>query len=699
MASHCRFFPNTPTRFLQHLLALGMVLGLYLPASQAQEQGHPPLPPGLPVNGKELVQKYKVRPYGKGFPDTIRNRLSIRQIRQAVQQDGDRIVVDFSHLTSTLDGKELNPRKIYGSVVCGPYPFEARETRFSYLRLRRAKPISQGKGVIDAAYFLADKTNSEGWQDRGQLAIRLKLFHEQDGADLDLGVYDTFCLFEANNQKVTLLPSIVEGPLVNRVASDDPTTCIISLVTSQPIKATITLNTGKQFRSPGGSLRHEIPVRGLKPDTTYTYTVTVGKMRTPPHRLRTAPRKGAAGFRFAYGGDSREGPGFGLESHMGCNYLELNRLAALAYRRNCRFLLQGGDLVNGYTTQPEDYRTQFYGWKHAVMGFHAERPVYPAMGNHECLIHNFDDKSAYGITLDRWPYATESSESIFAEELVLPGNGPRPANPHRPSYQENVYSFQYGCVKCIAVNNNYWISYAAKKYGGSPEGYILPDQLAWIKEELAAADRDPTVKYVIVYMQEPMIPNGGHIKDAMWYEGNNTVRAYTWNGKQLIGEKQGIIEVRNNLMRTIHSSPKVAAILGSDEHGYSKVLIDSKVPVGDPSKDDHNKDGWINYHGKALKQDGQAVKREDASSLTDLRYPVWYLVGGGFGAPFYARERTPWNVYWTDQQGDEGKCFYYSSQANIFIFAVTSRKISVTIVNPYGETIDQIENLLAFPRR
>jgi 3',5'-cyclic AMP phosphodiesterase CpdA len=378
---------------------------------------------------------------------------------------------------------------------------------------------------------------------------------------------------------------------------------------------------------------------------------------------------------------------------MGCNYRDLSHFAAFAYRTDCRFLLQGGDLVNGYTTRPDDYRTQFYGWKHAVHGFHAERPVYAAMGNHECLVYHFDDGSKYGLRVDRWPYDTQSSEVIYGEELVLPTNGPTASDPRRPTYRENVYSFQYGCVQCIAVNNNYWLCDRATQYGGSPEGYILPDQLSWIKRELQKAEQDGTVKFVFLFMQEPMLPNGGHIADAMWYHGDNRVRAGTWGGRQLQLEAAGIIDVRNELMRAVHASSKVVAVLGSDEHGYSKLRVDSSVPVGDPGKDDVNGDGWINYHGLDTDGDGKPNAVEVASPLHDLARPVWYLVGGGFGAPFYAREATPWNAYWDEKGPRTRDSFVYSSQPNILVFDVSESGVSMETINLFGETIDRINNL------
>ncbi|MCH5374477.1 MAG: hypothetical protein JJ992_10900, partial [Planctomycetes bacterium] len=210
--------------------------------SHAADQIAVPIPDDLPVNATQVFSDWPHRPYGLGFPGSIRNRLSIEQIRQAVQQGEKGIVVDFSHVTETLDGKPVSSSDIYGTVVCGPYPFESAETQMSYLRFRRDTPIADGRGVVDAAYFLKRTTNSEDWVDRGQIAIRMKLFHAKEGEDLDLGVYDTRCMFRKDGEIVRLLPSIIEGPSVNLVTSDDPTRCVIALRTSESLVASVTLD-------------------------------------------------------------------------------------------------------------------------------------------------------------------------------------------------------------------------------------------------------------------------------------------------------------------------------------------------------------------------------------------------------------------------------------------------------------------------
>jgi hypothetical protein len=318
-----------------------------------------------------------------------------------------------------------------------------------------------------------------------------------------------------------------------------------------------------------------------------------------------------------------------------------------------------------------------------MSGFWHERPVFPAMGNHEALLKVFRSESGSRVRVDRWPYVTESAEAVFAEAFLNPANGPEVFDPRRPSYRENVFSFQYGPIKLIAFNNNYWYSDLPSRFGGSPEGLILDDQMLWIEEQLAEAERTDSVKYVLLFAQEPVFPCGGHVADAMCYLGNNNVRAYTFNDGQLHPARDGMLEVRNRLARAVAASGKVAAVLCSDEHSYFRLRIDRETPVGDPTRDDKNGDGIIDWLGG-----------EPASPLRDLERPTWYITCGGGGAPYYSEKKVPWGLYWKTQQNPRlGYC--YSSQENLLILHAEDQGISLQVWNPYGEKIEEIPNLMA----
>ena len=613
----------------------------------------------------------------------IRNLINIEQIWKSVKSGTNGLRLDLRHITHLTDNRIINPLKIYGIVHVGPYPFEAAEEEFSYKRFHNSELISKGRAVIPVHELFIPQNNSEDWVDFGQVCIRMKLFLETRERDINFGVYDTFAWVEKKGNKYVKVPSIVEGPLVNLLTSDDPGKIVISLKTDESVKPHIQLSDGRSFSNDNNGRRHEIKITGLLPDTEYRYQVLVGDHKTKSYKFRTAPEKKQSAITFAYCGDSREGIGSNIYQFMGTNYEVMHRLAGLAYYKGAEFFVFGGDLISGYTTSPVDFRTQMHAWKQAMAGFWHERPVYAIMGNHEALLRRYKSGRERNIGQDRWPYKTESAEVVFADELVNPKTAPVPDDPRRPPYSETCFTFQYGDIYFIGINNNYWYSNRSYLYGGCPEGYILPDQMNWIKSRMALANADPSVRYIIIFCQEPLFPCGGHIQDTMWYLGNNNIRAYYFRNDSLKATEPGIIDVRNQLTRLFAASPKVAVVLGSDEHSYHRVQINKDVRIGNPEIDDLNNNNYI-----------ELEESEVASPLTDLKNPVWYVTCGGGGAPYYSEGKTPWVDYWKAHQNNK-EAYYYSSQENVIIFSSHDDGMKMEVYNPYGKLIDSISNLMA----
>lgn len=637
------------------------------------------VPPNLPVDAAALLELEPVS------AEAIRNVISLDELRAAIGDGENGLELDLTSIDELLDGSEIEPTAIYGRAHIGPYPFEAKEAKYAYKRFRRSAGIAGGKATLDVGYLLDGRHNSEDWTDCGTVVLRLELFLSESGQDRPLGTYDTFVAFCKTDEGYTKLPWLVEGPLVCCVTSEHPDQATLSFTTDEAVAASVMLSDGRHFGSPRG-VQHVVRLEGLAPGGIYRYWVQVGRLTTRPYLFKTAPPPGAGPVVFAFCGDSREGVGGGMRNYMGMNYDVLHRLAAIAYRHDAEFFMMGGDLINGYTTRSENFAAQLYAWKQAMSGFWHERAVYPAMGNHEALLRTFKVADGGRVRVDRWPYESESAEAIFADAFVNPPGAPVPADPRRPAYDESVFAAQYGMVKMIAFNNNYWYSNQPEKYGGCPEGYIMDDQLDWIERELAEAEADPTVRYVLLFAQEPVFPCGGHVGDAMWYDGNNNVRSVTYRDGELVRAKLGIIEVRNRLARAVAESSKVAAVLAGDEHAYHRVLIGPQVPAGDPQADDEDGDGEIQWRGS-----------EPASPLSDLKHATWYLTCGGGGAPYYSAEPTPWTNYWKAQP-EPNVGYYYSSQENIFIFRADEEGISVDVYNPYGERVDGVKDLTAAKR-
>ena len=623
-------------------------------------------------------------PVTEGFDElnysNVRNLYSVDMLYRAIKNgDNNGLKLDLSGIDKLLDGSAINPNNIYGTIYVGPYPFESSETRYEYKRFRSESGVKNGMGTINIASLLGRNSNSENWTDRGTVMVRLKLFLDESDEDTFLGVYDVPVNFIYSGS-FSVLPSIVEGPFVYNIASDDPAKVNIHFVTSKPVRTTLKVG-GVSFSDEENTI-HDFEITGLQPNSRYIYSIDISGIETKEYDFFTAPLKGSEGVTFAFTGDSREGNGGGEYEFMGINAHILEKLVnvAFTYRSvGVKLFLFGGDLVNGYTSSKDDFSTMLYAFKQIVSPYWHTYPFYSVMGNHESLLRVFSDGKKQ-ISLDRWPYNTDSSESLFAENFFNPVNGPNSSDNRRPSYRENVFSFTYGNIMFIGFNNNYWYSSDPQNFGGSPEGYIMNDQLDWIKSELNRAEADDNIKYVILFAQEPIFPNGGHISDAMWYNGNNNIKAYTYRNGRLEGETKGIIDVRNEFVEAVTSSRKVAAVLTSDEHSYHKMLLTRNVPVGIPSNDDKNGNGII-------------CEQNETCSALHIKYPTWFITSGGGGAPYYSEEPTPWNTY-LKNMGDTTN-YKYSSQYNILIFEEIGSRLALTVFNAHGEEIDRIGDLTA----
>ncbi len=583
---------------------------------------------------------------------------------------------------------DLGDTFFQGTIYTGPYPFESGEADYDYARYRRYESLENGAGLLRIDKFFSDKYNANDWPvDEPAMTIGYRL-------DIDgYGFFDSVVSFKGDPESGFLKKlTIAEGPFVTMLTSDHPGSVVIAFESDEACRGSVEVKGVGVFSGTGAATtQHEIEVYGLRPNKKDKYRVicetSVDKTFSPYYKFRAAPlKRGLRPVSFAFASDSREGVGGGERNYMGHNFNSMSRLANSAYRKGADLFIFGGDLVNGYTSEKDDFRLQLKGWKQSLAGFWRSRPVYPAMGNHETLLNVYDDESKYGISLDKWPYATDSAEAVFAQEFYNPENGPMPSDPRRPAYKENVYKFQYGSVLFVAFNNNYWWTSNKEcgNYGGSPEGYMMEDQLKWIKKVLKQAEHDRKIRYIVLYAQEPVFPCGGHPNDAMWYYGDNRVKAWKYNGTDVVPAGKGIIEVRNRFWESIAKSSKVAAVLTGDEHAYHRTLIDKYSPVGIMS-DDVNNDGVINCHGLDVDGDGIPEAEEQTSPNPQFKHPVWHITAGTGGAPYYARQDVPWR--------DEVK--FFSSQTGYCMFKADKRKISMTFYSVTGQKLDHIDDLMA----
>ncbi|MDW7692490.1 metallophosphoesterase [Flammeovirgaceae bacterium SG7u.111] len=543
---------------------------------------------------------------------------------------------------------DLNGTLYYGFIPYGdskhPLP----------VYFRSSEKVVTGRATIKIK-LMGGKYDMIGWEERGQGIIGYRLINDEGKM-----IYDGRICFEGKGPfKVD--ETIVEGPFVNKVTPEGAT---ISFTTNRETKGMVTVD-GKTFEGEDGQTQHEIDITGLKPGTKYGYKVEYGGIPLE-FEFKTAPTPGSRKpFTFAYASDSRNGNGGGERSIYGANAYIMKKIMALGTQNDMAFLQFSGDLINGYLTNPNEMDLQYANWKRSVEPFWHHLPIYVSMGNHEALMRVFSRPDNKGnFLVDRFPFDTESGEAVFNRNFVNPENGPESEDgaaydPNSrktdfPSYKENVFYYTYDNVAVIVLNSNYLYSpshMAIPHTSGGLHAYIMSMQLKWLENTIKDLEKDENIDHIFVTQHTPMFPNGGHVSDDMWYNGDNSYRPYI-NGKPLA---YGIIQRRDQLLNTlVNKSTKVIAVLTGDEHNYARTEIS-------PEMQRYNED----YEPKRIR----------------LKRTIYQINNGAAGAPYYAQEQTPWTPFVSG----------FTTQNALVLFHVDGKKVTMEVVNP--DTLEKFDSL------
>ncbi|MCZ7586828.1 MAG: metallophosphoesterase [Deltaproteobacteria bacterium] len=509
------------------------------------------------------------------------------------------------------DGRAMTPRFREVAVEKTKIPGTKHLIELDLARLARP--------TIDAAGF--------GERGGGVVAYRVEVYDRHAAGS---AFYEGRFAYRGDRR----VPAIVAGPFVDLVGERG---AVVSFDTDLPVTATLVLD-GAARAAGGPRTRFEIALDDLEPGRAYTYAVAIGtedfEDRTREFRFRTREAKSER-LRFAILGDSREGVGGGERQYGGVNYRTLTRLLVDARARGAEFVIHSGDLVNGYTSNAAYFAAQLAMFKKAEETIGAEIPIYEAMGNHEITMDVYKDGSPGGIEFDKT--GEKSSEAIFAAAFVNPLNAPAPAAAGAPPYTENVYYFDQGPARFVVMNNNYWYVSQAEKYGGNLEGYVLDDQLAWLRRVFDEAAKSKRVKHVFLIAQEPMFPTGGHTADAMWYGGGDP--------EQNAGvDRRYVIERRDEIWEAFIGTGKAAAANFGDEHNYSRMRVTDALNP-------------------------------------DFKTPAWQIISGGAGAPFYAKDP---NVPWADRVEK------FSTRMHYTLFDVDGDTVRLRVYDVNGELIEDV---------
>ncbi|MFE5709574.1 purple acid phosphatase family protein [Streptomyces sp. NPDC056501] len=227
---------------------------------------------------------------------------------------------------------------------------------------------------------------------------------------------------------------------------------------------------------------HHARLTGLRADTDYVYAAVHDGATPALGTVRTAPRGRAAAFTFTSFGDQgtptlgRKASGGYVNDNLGSpaagdTTAGVERIAPL-------FHLVNGDLC--YANMATDRIRTWSDWFENNSRSARHRPWMPAAGNHE-------NERGNG------PIGYRAYQTYFD----LPASG------SDEELRGLWYAFTAGAVRVISLNNDD----VAYQDGGSTyvRGYSGGAQQRWLERELAAADADPEIDWIVVCMHHTVI--------------------------------------------------------------------------------------------------------------------------------------------------------------------------------------------------
>ena len=553
----------------------------------------------------------------------------------------------------TKEGVELDFGNLKGSITYGLIPYNQVPHPLPVFRF--SKELNKGKASINIADDFKYPYDFVNWKENKHLTIGYRVISEKG-----MILFDGEVSLKGTGP-FEITPSIYEGPFVNNVTENSVD---IWFNTTAPVMASISVNN-ETYTEKKATTFHHWNISGLTPGRFYDYQVEYATL-TQKYKFKTAPCKGSqAPFIFGYTSDSRHASGSGERKIYGANAYIMKKMAALAYHKNAAFIQFSGDMINGYLAHNAEQQLQYTNWKKAVEPFWHYLPFYIGMGNHEALGYTFrDNNKNYKAFIDGFPFETKSAEAAFAEAFVNPLNGPNTEdgnkydpNPNHidfPSYKENVFYYTYGNIAMVVLNSDYWYAPSLSRNtvtSGGLHGYIMDNQLNWLKQTIAKLETDKDIDHVFVTQHTPVFPNGGHAKDDMWYHGNNEKRPII-AGKPV---DNGILQRRDEYLDIlINQSTKVIAVLTGDEHNYNWLPITKDLPR-------YPKD----YPHKKL----------------EISRPIFQINNGAAGAPYYAQEVLPWSKFTQSFSVENALCLFY----------VEGKEIKMVVYNP--DTLNKIDEV------
>jgi hypothetical protein len=528
-----------------------------------------------------------------------------------------------------------------GTVAYGPYVETSEYPTVAFLP--KDVKITDGKALIEIKNVFVKSNDFLRFQDTGKGIIGYRILDATGRI-----IYEGRVAFQGKGP-YEVLPTIIEGPMVNKLT---PEGCVVSYETQGPVKTSITVGS-KIFNDEAASTHHEIMINGLQPATNYDYSITYGD-RTDQHNFKTAAKNGdRKPFTFAFASANRATTGGGERDFGGTNYQSTRAVMAAAVMSDAAFIQATGDLTTGANVSEDGHLMEYANFKRALEPFWSKIPVYVGFGDHETSKKSLTDPVTHkSPSIEVFPYDTHSGEATFAKAFVNPDNGPQSEDgasydPDQskldfPTYKENVYYYTYDNVGMIVLNTEYWESKYPLLTSGCPEGYIMDQQVKWLKETMSKMEKDPNIDHIFVNIHGAVFPNGDHLADAMWWDGDNTNRAVVAG----VPVSKGTIERRDEILDIcVNKSKKFLSFLSGDEHNFSYLQItpESKIYTA-------------NYTGPKIK----------------ISRPFYNINNGAGGSASYGLLPSPWSKDFK----------YFTAPPVLALITVSDKNVTLKSFNP-----------------
>lgn len=216
---------------------------------------------------------------------------------------------------------------------------------------------------------------------------------------------------------------------------------------------------------------HHVSITGLTPNTTYHYRIRSNDGTIGSDNTFTTADVNQTSFSFAVYGDPR---GVQPPTDSTIYHTRHKQLCDWMATQNISFALETGDIVWAGGLTDGNCLGFYKEYFKAEQNLSKTKPIMTTPGNHELQPNGLGDSG--------YPYFSIYNTSTY------PNNGPVGVN-------GRCYSFDYGNAHFISISS-FQVSMAT--------------EATWLDADLAAARANPNIKWIFVWMHEPLYTNSGH---------------------------------------------------------------------------------------------------------------------------------------------------------------------------------------------